>query len=801
MAPKASRGSSERGLSEYRRRRDPKSTPEPAAADGAAGGGEPGNRFVIQQHSARRLHWDLRLEHDEALASWALPKGLPERTDRNNKAIRTEDHPLSYLEFEGEIPRGQYGAGTMEIWDRGTFECEKFRPDEVIVTLQGERASGRFALFQAGKSDKDWLIHRMDEPAERGEPMPQDLQPMMARLAKRLPEDETGWAFEIKWDGVRAIAYATPGELRLQSRNLKDITARYPELRRLSRVLGARSAVLDGEIVAFEDGRPSFERLQRRMHVIDEAQVRRLSKSDPVSFQIFDLLHLEGRSLLEEPYEERRRLLEGLELEGEAWQTPGNHRGDGSALLARTAELGLEGIVAKRLTSAYRPGSRSGDWLKLKNALRQEFVIGGWLPQKGRATELGALLVGHHADGELRFAGKVGTGFSREESRSLVERLSSLAREGSPFAGRQPQKGARFVEPSLVAEVEYGSMTREGMLRHPSYKGLRSDREPEQVVLERAEDPEAAPFDVAALESGRRGVRVEVDGRELKLTNLDKVLYPKAGFSKRDVIDYHARIAATLAPHLKGRPLTLKRYPDGVEGRHFFEKKCPSHRPDWIETAELPSERRGTIRHCLVDDLPGLVWLANLADLELHPSLSRAEAIDRPTVIAFDLDPGPGTDLLDCCEVGAWIRGMLERLGMESFPKVSGRKGLHLFVPLNGTATYEETKPFARQVAETLEQRFPDRVTANMAKSRRRGRVLVDWSQNDRHKTTLAPYSLRATERPQVSVPLGWDELERALEERDPASLVFGPEEALDRVAERGDLFAPVLSLVQELPG
>jgi len=260
------------------------------------------------------------------------------------------------------------------------------------------------------------------------------------------------------------------------------------------------------------------------------------------------------------------------------------------------------------------------------------------------------------------------------------------------------------------------------------------------------------------------------------------------------------RVSGVLLPHLHDRPLTLKRYPDGVDGGHFFEKQCPSHRPDWIETARVPSERKGTIEFCLINDLPSLVWIANLADLELHPSLSTAADLEHPTAMAFDLDPGPGTDLIDCCRVGLWIRGMLGNLGMECFPKVSGKKGLHVFVPLNGTAGYEQTKPFARQVAETLEQRFTDQVTSNMAKSRRKGRVLVDWSQNDRHKTTLGPYSPRATERPAVSAPLRWEEVERALAEEDRGSLVFTPEQMLARVGEHGDLFAPVLSLVQELP-
>jgi bifunctional non-homologous end joining protein LigD len=443
-------------------------------------------RFVIQEHSARRLHWDLRLEHDGALASWALPKGLPTDPRRNHKAIRTEDHPLDYLEFEGEIPAGSYGAGTMAIWDSGAYECEKFEPREVIVTLHGERARGRFALFQAGENERDWLIHRMDEPAERPDPMPEGVAPMMARLSE-LPAEEEGWAYEVKWDGVRAIAYSTPGELRLQSRNLNNVTARYPELRPLNRELGSLSAVLDGEIVAFdEQGKPSFERLQGRMHLTREAEVKRRAKSEPVSFQIFDLLYLDGHSLLDLPYEERQRLLERLDLNGAAWRTPGYHRGDGAKLLAGTGDLGLEGIVAKRLDSRYRPGGRGREWLKVKNTLRQELAIGGWLPQKETTDQLGALLVGHY-DGDppqLRFAGKVGTGFTRKGAAELLERLRPLARDSSPFVGRQPERGSNFVEPALVAEIEFRSITRDRILRHAAYKGLRTDKPADEVQLE-----------------------------------------------------------------------------------------------------------------------------------------------------------------------------------------------------------------------------------------------------------------------------------------------------------------------------
>jgi bifunctional non-homologous end joining protein LigD len=475
--------------SEYDRKRDFDKTPEPKTGGKRRrrGRGKAAPRFVIQEHSARRLHWDLRLERDGALASWALPKGLPADPERNHKAVRTEDHPLSYLDFEGEIPRGSYGAGTMRIWDSGTYECEKFEPRKVMVTLRGEHAQGRYALFQVGEAERDWMIHRMDEPAMRPEPLPEGIVPMMARLAE-LPADEEGWAYEIKWDGVRAIAYSTPGELRLQSRNLNDITARYPELRPLNRELGSLSAVLDGEIVAFDaEDRPNFARLQRRMHLTDEAEVKRRAQAERVSFQIFDLLYLDGHSLLELPYEERRRLLERLDLNGAAWRTPGYHRGEGAELLAATAEMGLEGIVAKRLDSRYRPGGRGGEWLKVKNALRQELVIGGWLPQKGTDDRLGALLVGYYEEGdppELRFAGKVGSGFSRKAADALLERLRPLARKSSPFAGRQPERGSHFVEPRLVAEIEFRQVTPDRILRHAAYKGLRDDKPATEVRLE-----------------------------------------------------------------------------------------------------------------------------------------------------------------------------------------------------------------------------------------------------------------------------------------------------------------------------
>jgi bifunctional non-homologous end joining protein LigD len=479
-----------RRLSEYERKRSFGKTPEPQAGRRRRAEAR-GNRFVIHEHHARRLHWDLRLEHEGALASWALPKGIPPDPRKNNLAVRTEDHPLEYLEFEGEIPKGQYGAGTIEIWDRGTFEAEKFRDDEVILSFAGERVRGKYALFAT--DGDNWIIHRMDPPADPGrEPMPRHLKPMLATLST-LPREDEGWAYEIKWDGVRAIAYCEAGRLRLESRNLREITSHYPELRPLAAELGSREAVLDGEVAAFdEQGRPSFERLQGRINLASEAAVRRRMADCPVTYVIFDLVYLDGRSLLDTPYAERRESLEGLGLDGPHWQTPSYHRGEGEALLRLTAARDLEGLMAKRLDSRYLPGRRSRAWLKVKNTRRQELVIGGWLPGRGRrAGTLGAILVGYHdqGDGRLRYAGRVGAGFSDAELKRLSALLEPLRAAESPFEGRQPPRDAVFVEPRLVAEVAFREWTAARTLRAPVYKGLRPDKDAAEVVLERVQPP------------------------------------------------------------------------------------------------------------------------------------------------------------------------------------------------------------------------------------------------------------------------------------------------------------------------
>jgi bifunctional non-homologous end joining protein LigD len=672
------------GLGEYERKRDFGKTAEPAPRKKGAKGRKGAPRFVVQEHSATRLHWDLRLEHDGVGVSWAVPNGIPQDPAENRKAVHTEDHPLDYFSFEGEIPNGSYGAGTMRIWDQGTYEIEKWRDDEIIFAFDGERLHGRYALFRAG-GPKDWMIHRIDPPEGERDPFPEPLPPMLANDGA-LPSSTRGWAAELAWGGVRAIARCRPGRIELRDAELEDIGARWPEVHRLSRQIGAHDAVLDGELVVFDaDGRPDRERLARRDKGGSDSAIRRRAREYPATYVIFDLLFLDGEDLVGAPYKRRRELLAGLELDGDAWRVPANATTKFKELLAASAGQGVEGLVLKKQSSAYAPGRRTGDWLLV------------------------------HADGEKRDASA-----------------------------------------SLTASAE------------PTAKNK---------------------------------YRLQVGERELAVSNLDKVLYPATGFTKGDLIDAYADLAEVLLPHLRGRPVTLKRYPDGVEGKFFYEKRSPKHRPDWVKTARLPSDSaKGEIDYTLIEDLPTLVWAANLADIELHVALARADDQDRPESLVFDLDPGAPADVLTCADVALRIRALFTQLGLDCYPKTSGSKGIHLHVPLNGTATFAESRPFAKALAETFEARFPDEVISRQTRSKREGKVLIDWSQNDPHKTTASVYSVRARERPTASTPVEWEELEAAVDAKDAGALDFTVDALRARVAAKGDLYAPLLTQRQELP-
>jgi bifunctional non-homologous end joining protein LigD len=478
-------------LEEYRSKRDPSATPEPVPARVARrrrGGTK--LRFVVQEHHARALHWDFRLERDGVLVSWAIPKGLPTDPVTNHLAVHTEDHPLEYAAFEGKIPEGEYGGGGVSIWDSGTYETEKWSDREVMVILNGDRsgrAKGKFVLFKT--KDRNWMIHRMDATPEGSVAMPKGVRPMLASPGD-LPRRDDGWSYEFKWDGIRALVYVDGGRVRLESRNGNELTGSFPELRRLGEHLGSTRAVLDGEIIAFDDkGRPSFQLLQPRIHAAGAVKARRLAEAQPAMVVLFDLLYLDGEDLTGRPYVERRRRLEALGLDGgELWSVSPRFSGPGADVLEASRDQGLEGLVAKRDNSPYRAGRRTPEWTKVKNTREQEAVIGGFTPGQGRRrNRIGSLLLGVPEGSELRYVGQVGTGFTEEMLDDLARRLEPLERATSPFADEVPtryRKVARWVDPELVGEVAFSEWTSDGRLRQPSWRGLRGDKSASEVVRE-----------------------------------------------------------------------------------------------------------------------------------------------------------------------------------------------------------------------------------------------------------------------------------------------------------------------------
>ncbi|HKC18020.1 MAG TPA: non-homologous end-joining DNA ligase [Candidatus Dormibacteraeota bacterium] len=472
-------------LAEYEAKRDFKKTPEPGAR--VPKKAPRALRFVVQEHHARRLHWDFRLEKEGVGVSWAVPKGIPPDPKKNHLAVHVEDHPLEYFKFAGQIPPGEYGAGEVLIWDEGTYDPVKWSDREVMIDLHGQRLKGRYVLFQT--RGNDWMIHRMDPPQDPDrKAMPDRIEPMLAKLVSALPKPDEAWGFEFKWDGIRALAYVEGGRVRLQSRTGEDITPRYPEIHAMGRALGSAELILDGEIVALDaKGRPSFEQIQQRMGLTAENEIRRRMKDVPITYMVFDVLWRDGHSLMAQTYAERRKALAELKLAGPSWQTPPYENGGGQTMKEASARAGLEGVMAKKLDSKYEPGKRNGAWQKIKNRNRQELVIGGWLEGEGKRQGYpGALLVGYHdAKGRLVYAGKVGTGFTDKTLDELNTKLKPLAVAKSLFeAGATPPRAAHFVRPKLVAEFEFVEWTRGGQLRAPAFKGFRNDKPPEQVVRE-----------------------------------------------------------------------------------------------------------------------------------------------------------------------------------------------------------------------------------------------------------------------------------------------------------------------------
>jgi bifunctional non-homologous end joining protein LigD len=759
-----------RELDTYRRKRDPARTPEPFT--GTPAGGEP--IFVVQRHDARRLHFDFRIERGGALQSWAVPKGIPLRKGQRHLAVHVEDHPLDYATFEGQIPAGEYGAGSVEIWDRGHYELvEEKRDGGITVRLRGERLNGLWTLIPARMDgdEKNWLMVRKDDEGAGADAA--SLRPMLAVAAQTLPAGDD-WVYEVKWDGYRVIAAVEGGEATLRSRNGNDLTARFASVARaLPGALRTADCVLDGEVCALDEaGRPRFSLLQHG--------------GGTLAMYAFDVLQIDGRDVTGLPLHDRRDVLEGALIPNEAIRLSVAFD-DGPGLLERTRELGLEGVLAKRASSRYLPGKRTDSWVKVKSVQRQELIIAGYTRGRGRRDGvLGSLVLAVEQGRELVWAGNCGTGFDDAELDFLMTKLAPLERPTSPLAvvPKMPKVRAadvHWVEPELVCEVEFLEWTRDNRLRAPSYKGLRDDKEAKDV---HREHPRTATASTPA--------------RELKLGNLDKVFWPGEGITKGDLIDYYRAVADAVVPLLRDRPFTMKRYPDGIAAKPFFQKNAPSHMPDWIPTAEFPATSREDrtkrmINYPLVNEEAALLWMANMGCIDLNAWLSRADKAERPDFALFDLDPTPEAGFAASAEVALLVRDALAAVDLRGYPKTSGADGVHVLVPLARRYGYDQTRGLVLAITRALASMRPDLVTTEWSKAKRHG-VLIDANQNGPGRTIAFAYSVRPHAGAPVSAPVTWDELAEGVEPSD-----FTMNAVLDRLARLGDLHAPVLEDHQAL--
>jgi bifunctional non-homologous end joining protein LigD len=798
-------------LTEYQRKRDFKKTPEPK---GTVQPAPAKARYVVHRHHATRLHWDVRLELRGVLLSFAVPQGPPLVAGKRRLAVHTEDHPIEYLDFHGVIPDG-YGAGTMTIWDQGTYDLLMEKPGsgtrggEYKIQFHGTRLTGEYVIVQTTAHEgRDWLMIMHGTPP-KDDPLDRKIEPMLAVTADA-PFDSPQFTYEPKWDGVRTLAFVDGGEVRLQTRNLLDCTKQYPEAHGAAEALtGGYQAILDGEVVAFDEkGVPSFQRLQPRMHQRDEGAVSRLRKSVPVVYEVFDILYLDGEDLARQPLRDRRRRLEAVLEPMGAIRLSEGFPGNGIALFKAVQEQGLEGIVAKRLDAPYVSG-RSAAWVKIKAFKTMDCVIGGWTAgQGGRQSTLGALIIGVYRDGRLMPVGHVGTGFDDRTLKELLATLKEHQSPTSPFAqAPKVNQPATWCFPDLVCEVRYAEITRDGTLRHPAYLGLRSDIDPKectgQEVATTAKEAQRkaekaarteAPAEVAATAKARTASVIEVDGHQLKLTNLEKVLFPEDGYTKADLIKYYTDVSPYLIPVIRDRPLTLKPFPDGISGPSFYQKDKPGFTPKWIKSWTDHADRDGGIDYVLGNDLATLIWMANYTAIEIHPWLSRIDKPDQPDFAMIDLDPATGATWSDVKEAALIVREVLHGLDLEGFPKTTGSRGIHVLVPIARRYSFEESRAFVEQVGKAAREKAPKLITLVFAKKDRRG-IYVDYLQNVRGKTTAGPYSVRPIRRAPVSAPLRWDEIP-ALGRPDAFTIANLPA----RLETVGDLLSPALKLAQKIP-
>jgi bifunctional non-homologous end joining protein LigD len=865
-------------LEEYVRKRKFEKTPEPPPkieADPAAAGAAP--RFYVQRHDATRLHYDFRLEIGGVLVSWAVPKGPSLEPLSKFLAAKVEDHPLEYGEFEGNIPAGNYGAGSVMLWDRGTWEllgdapvAEQIARGDLKFRLHGEKLKGEFAIVHMknrGKGNEWLLIKKRDadavpgwdieqfawsvlsgrtqqeiaqglparkikrntagdpqrewksRPAERPSKvaakaappsqtkstanpaslsgavkaaMPTAITPMKAALAQTPPHGDE-WLIEVKWDGVRAICFIEKETLRLVSRTGHSCEKQYPELSVIPHYIAAAEAILDGEIAALDEkGAARFELIQPRIAQSDANAVSHMARARPVVYFAFDLLYLNGYDLRQVALIERKQLLESILKPTGVLRYSEHFPGAGDAMLQAARETGIEGLVAKHAHSRYE-SRRSGEWIKIKIVERQEFAICGFTA--GERDHFGALVLGLYDNGKLTWAGNVGTGFDQKGLAFLRQKLDPLTTPHSPFPDSpKVGKDVTWVKPELVAEVKFANWTGEGRLRAPVYLGLRPDVNPGDCVRE-VGAPASSPSKPALLSDTTNEVTLTIDHHPLKFTNLNKVFYPAEGIVKRDLLNYYDSVAGLILPHLKDRPLSMKRYPNGIAQQFFFQKDAPLTFAPWLRAEEIYSDHNeAPIRYVFAEDRASLLYLVNLGCIDHNPWMSHTPSLDNPDFVLIDLDPQ------DCpysmiVEAALLVREKLDAIGLKGYPKTTGGDGMHIYIPLEPIYSYEESRTFAEILAHLVERDRPALFTTPRAVSKRqKGRVYFDWVQNGKTKTIAAPYVLRAYPGAPVATPLAWSEVQPGL---TPGQ--FNIYNAPERFAKMGDLFAGVLKNPQRL--
>src|SRR5713226_250812 len=781
-------------LSTYRAKRSLDRTPEPGAraapASPAAGG-----LFVVHMHAARRLHWDLRLEMDGVLKSWAVPKGpSPNRADKR-LAVHVEDHPLEYGDFEGLIPEGNYGAGAVIVWDRGVWvpledAHEGMQKGKLLFELRGYKLRGKWTLVKIKRGEKEWLlikekdgyvqpdsalppesvlsgltVEELKAGKDRAEPIVKELvrlkaprravrleeaEPMLAEVRER-PFSKPGWLFELKLDGYRIRAGKENGVARLITRNGHDIAAQFPEIARAVAALPYEGFILDGELaVPDESGRPSFQRLQNRAGLTRALDVRRAAVETPAVLYVFDLLAFAGSDLRPLPLEQRKALLEQIVPRVGPIKYVEHFEKDGEALYEQVVQLGLEGIVAKKADSPYRAG-RSSNWVKIRADRTDDFVVVGFTRPKRSRSGFGALDLGAYQDGKLVYAGRAGSGFTAAQ---LKEVSAALERSVSPtpaFSGPIPQDpGHTWVEATLLGEVRYKEWTDEGLLRQPVFVRFRDDKPVSEIAKKGAGSGERDLEEPPAITPGESGVAHP----EIKLSNLDKVFWPDEGYTKGDLIEYYRAISPWMLPYLTERPLVLTRFPDGINGKSFFQKDAPEYAQAFVRTITIWSEdSQRELDYFVCDNESSLLYIANMAAILLHIWSSRVETLEAPDWCILDLDPkdAPFTDVVTVAKA---VHALCDDIGLPTGIKTSGSTGLHVRIPLGRQVTYEQSRTLGGLLARVIAAELPDIATVTRQVQKRDGKVYLDYVQNGQGRLLVAPFSARPLPGAPVSMPV-----------------------------------------------